>query len=339
MFKSYTIAIIVPVFNNVDELSRTVDSVLKQTYPMAELRLLFIDNFSTDGSYERILDYISEYPALFSVERLNEPTKPARLLKHASEYLRFYLPDMYAFMYPGDLLYPCFFERCVKFMHLLPEVRVVYANADIAGTGEDFERQRPIFTENCIFDKNADCGLFFKCGIGSRVFALFHRDITENKRLVEWEKRRFFNDWLSLAYPDRGKAAYFTESLGLIKNKGNADVLFDLMTKLQSLKSQFFSTESESVNIESSERDSDDMLAAYRCVAKNALIEAASAGAEAKTGLVDDLLIFAEIAYLPIAQDPWYEDIKRAGTPAEYIELSAKMKNISVKPPRHCKIF
>ena len=49
------ISIITVVKNNVNEIEKTINSVLKQTYKNIEY--IVVDGFSTDGAYEKVLKY------------------------------------------------------------------------------------------------------------------------------------------------------------------------------------------------------------------------------------------------------------------------------------------
>lgn len=342
MFKTYNIFLIVPVDNEVDLIDNTMKGILEQSYSRSEIRVLFMDNASIDGSYEKILDYIEMYPELVSVYRMEKPTKPARLLKQAAKYLRFSSVHFSMFLHPGDRLYAGFIEKAVGIMHMNRTISAVYSNVDICHDENNIEKQKAIFTDNCIIDKEVNYGLFFSAGIGAKVQILF-RGLQPNalERLVDMEKRIDWNDWLGAAFPNNGKVIYLTESMGCIMKREPDDVMFDLMTKAYSLKSQFYMTETVANYTERQKKDRADMEAAYRCVAKNALLCAYEAEVDQNWELAKQCLMFAEMMYLDIVKEEAYVLLQRAVqdgiAPAQ--EIKDKLKTESMKPPRDCFIF
>ena len=59
------ISVIIPCFNSIDFISRAIHSVLRQTYNNYEI--ILVDNNSTDGTHEILLDYQQKFPKLISV--------------------------------------------------------------------------------------------------------------------------------------------------------------------------------------------------------------------------------------------------------------------------------
>ncbi len=342
MFKTYSIFLIVFVDNEVNLIEDTMAGVLEQTYPHSEMRVLFMDNASTDGSYEKILDYIERYPALVSVYRMGRPTKPARMLKQVARYLRFSPVHFIMFLHPGDRLYPEFINKAVGLMHMNGEISAVYSNIDICHADKSIEKQKAIFTDNCIIDKEVNYGLFFDAGIGAKVQALF-RGLQPNalERLVDMEKRIDRNDWMSAAFPSGGKIVYLTESMGYMLERESYDIMFDLMTKAYSLKSQFYMTETVANYTERQRKDRRDMEAAYRCLAKNALLYAYEAERNRNRRLAEQCLMVAEMMCLDIVEEEAYVLLHQAiqDDKIPEMEIKDRLKMNSVKPPRDCFIF
>lgn len=63
------VSVIVPCRNDAASLPLVLAALERQTYPREQIQILVVDNGSTDGSWEAILD--------FSVERLREPVRSA----------------------------------------------------------------------------------------------------------------------------------------------------------------------------------------------------------------------------------------------------------------------
>ncbi|HCR53970.1 MAG TPA: hypothetical protein DIW27_06100, partial [Cytophagales bacterium] len=97
----YKISIIIPVYNNEKYLSQTLNSLLSQTIGFNNLQIIFVDDFSTDGSPEIIKQYASVYPnivAICSKENSGTGGKPRNIgMKHA-------VADYYIFLDGDDWL-------------------------------------------------------------------------------------------------------------------------------------------------------------------------------------------------------------------------------------------
>lgn len=67
--KTYSnVTVIIPVRNEEKHIEQCVESVLKQTYPKENIKVIFVDGDSTDKTKEIIKKYIEKYSELFSVE-------------------------------------------------------------------------------------------------------------------------------------------------------------------------------------------------------------------------------------------------------------------------------
>lgn len=341
MFRTYCIYIVIPVFNQVSLMDRTMESILTQTYPQSELRVLFVDNCSSDGSYEKALEYVKAYPQLVSVYRMPQPTKPARLLKQASRYLRFSLVQFIMYLNPGDELYPEFMSSAIRLMHLRGNISAVYANVDLRSGNGETRSQIPVFTENCVINKETDYALFFTAGIGAKVQAIYKgRQILATERLIDVEKRTDIHDWLGAAFSNCGDVAYLTESMGCVQQPEQQDVMFALMTKAYSLKSQFYMTETNANYVEQYKRDTSDMEAAYRCLAKNALLCAIEEGKQGDRETAEKCMMFAEMMCLEIVEeDAWFCLQDALCGKASYDIVEELLRVDSVVPPKHCFIF
>lgn len=57
----YKISVICPVYNSEQYIHRTIDSIINQTFGFKNIELIFVDDCSTDSSYEIINSYAEEY--------------------------------------------------------------------------------------------------------------------------------------------------------------------------------------------------------------------------------------------------------------------------------------
>ena len=68
--QSPKISVVVPSFNKVDYIGKTLDSILRQNYSNYEV--IIQDGGSTDGTLEIIQKYVKENPEIFRVESKND---------------------------------------------------------------------------------------------------------------------------------------------------------------------------------------------------------------------------------------------------------------------------
>lgn len=66
------ISIIIPVYNGLPEISRTLNSVLYQTYDKERMEIIVVDDCSTDGTWKFLSNYKKRYPDFFTIEQLKE---------------------------------------------------------------------------------------------------------------------------------------------------------------------------------------------------------------------------------------------------------------------------
>ena len=169
------VTIVIPNYNNKELLEKLLDSL--RTF-MQYSNVIIVDNASTDGTYEKLFDYIEEDVEQFAVYRMKRPTKPARIMKMASMYLRFAPVHFSMYLNPGDIVYPKFVEEAVRIMHWDELIKAVFINVDI-NVNSEISEQKPIFANNCILDKETNYAQFFSAGIGRKVMAM-HRNTWRN---------------------------------------------------------------------------------------------------------------------------------------------------------------
>ncbi len=78
---------LMPLYNHVDSLEKSVNSVMEQITNFS-YKLLIIDDLSTDGSYELALDLQKKYPAKIEVIRNKENLKLLRSMFNAYNKLK-----------------------------------------------------------------------------------------------------------------------------------------------------------------------------------------------------------------------------------------------------------
>lgn len=90
----YKISVIIPLYNALNTINHTIQSVINQTIGFSNIELIIVDDCSTDGGYEFIQEYYSNYSniKLLRLEKNSgSPSTPRNIaLKNAtSEYIMF----------------------------------------------------------------------------------------------------------------------------------------------------------------------------------------------------------------------------------------------------------
>lgn len=102
---SVNITLIIPVYNNVETIGTTLDSVIHQTIPFSEV--LIIDDGSTDNSKEVILGYIKDNPYIKYIAQENAGVSSARnagIREAQGEYICFLDADDILFHIMHEML-------------------------------------------------------------------------------------------------------------------------------------------------------------------------------------------------------------------------------------------
>lgn len=124
------VSVLIPAFNRVRLIDETVDSVLKQTYSPVEL--IVVDDGSTDGTYEKLLEYASRGILTLRTHGRRENKGQSAALNVALSYAK---GDYVAILDSDDLFLPHKLEKQVAFLEARHEVGLVY------GMGEAIDEE------------------------------------------------------------------------------------------------------------------------------------------------------------------------------------------------------
>jgi len=123
------VSIIIPLFNREEFIRTCVESCLKQTYPTIEI--IVIDDGSTDGSKDRISDYISSGKVRYYFQENSERSAARNhgISKAKGEYIQFLDSD--------DLIFQNKIEKQMLFLSKNPDYFGVRCKAEyLDGQGE-----------------------------------------------------------------------------------------------------------------------------------------------------------------------------------------------------------
>lgn len=73
------ISIVIPAYNAMPEFTKTLESLVGQTYDLSRMEVIVTDDCSSDGTWDEVQRFATRYPELFVLERLDEPSgSPAK---------------------------------------------------------------------------------------------------------------------------------------------------------------------------------------------------------------------------------------------------------------------
>ena len=206
------IQILIPTYNNVKELDRTMESIKKQNYDPQNIYVTIVDFGSEDGTYEKAMSYDREHLGIYT--RPFQKNWRQRIIDAAriAEYVR---PEgMYCFyilLYPGDIVYPnCLQVLSGKYIEnygLNPTM--VFCESDIFTDKGEIQRQKPLFSKDCIIDGNLAVNEYIKRGYRHQIFQMVS-DFSKGRRRENYEKNEG-RCWNKLVWRNNGRMAIYVQ--------------------------------------------------------------------------------------------------------------------------------
>lgn len=151
-FNNDLVSVIVPVYNAMDYLDETMQSILEQSY--GDIEIICIDDMSSDGSREKILDYATKYDRVKPI-LLEKNMGVAEARNKGIEAAR---GRFIAFLDSDDLWLPEKIKKQVKFMKdnnygfTFTSYRFIDSNSDKLNT---IVHAKPVLTYNRLLKQNA----------------------------------------------------------------------------------------------------------------------------------------------------------------------------------------
>lgn len=73
------VSIVIPAYNAMPELTKTLESLVGQTYDLSRMEVIVTDDCSSDDTWDEVRRFAASYPDLFVLERLDKPSgSPAK---------------------------------------------------------------------------------------------------------------------------------------------------------------------------------------------------------------------------------------------------------------------
>ena len=192
------VQVLIPTYNNVDDIDRTIESIFAQTFPKENIYIAVVDFGSTDGTYEKLLKYNRYHLAVYQTRKsVNSRTMIAELYKltrRAAPGGEFYYETV---LRPGDYWYPEYLEMVTRVIYeerafnpvmLISEVDIEQRNGVVI-------RRKKLLDSRQIINGNRDLILYSEKGymhnimcFGGPIFVERHRRSGYNNERVWWSK-------------------------------------------------------------------------------------------------------------------------------------------------------
>ncbi len=206
------IQVIIPTYNSARDLDATMESIRKQNYIPERICVTIVDFGSSDGTYEKALGYnwknLGVYTRPFQKRWRSRISDIARMLGIADYNMYQYY---FIVLYPGDVMYPnCCSMLSYKFKEnyrLNPEM--VFCESDIFDSNGNIEKQKPLFSHDCVIDGEKDICEYIKRGYKHQIFSMTQSFYMA--RDVECYERNEGRCWNKLVHRNCGKMAVYIE--------------------------------------------------------------------------------------------------------------------------------
>lgn len=190
------IQILIPTFNQIAELEETLKSIKRQEYNQENIYITVVDFGSTDGTYEKLLQYDQRNFGTYRMVIENENQRIAE----AAKILSFvWLNVSYFFaviVYPGEQLYPhCLKTLVAKYLHHTCQgIKMVVCESDVLMENGEIMHQKPLFEEDRIINGREEMNEYIKRGYMHQIFHMGDSfAMTRHKSGSEQNERRFWN--------------------------------------------------------------------------------------------------------------------------------------------------
>lgn len=157
------VSILVPNFNYGGYLAECLDSALNQSYENIEV--VFVDNNSSDDSYDIALDFRARFKDRLRVYRNDENIGGSR--NHAKAYsMMDPRAQCYIFLSSDDLLHPTLVERSMGIMEQYPSVGFVIIHRYGIDEKGCISHEIPFYNCDCVIPSTKQMEVFMMAGIG-----------------------------------------------------------------------------------------------------------------------------------------------------------------------------
>lgn len=231
------VQILIPVYNQVNDIDKTIESIWNQTFDKKNIFVVAVDFGSTDGSYDKLLNYS---PYHFGVYECTADISQTTMVAETCRLGDFTFPEgEYTYqmiLYPGDIIYPEYLETMADAMYryysynpalLISEVEIE------TKTGETVRASKLYEDEHIINGKNEYMEYFTRGNLhnimcfGGKIRVRHHRCYGMQNERVWWSKGYLAGF--------RRNVIYIPKRLACIKERFYEDELQEILLRWEGL--------------------------------------------------------------------------------------------------------
>ena len=153
MFSHPPIRVIVPTWNNVEDIDATVESVRAQDVDPEKVFLFFVDFGSTDGTLEKLYSLPSKNTGIFT--RSGVPFGRTVAAQAARTMILQNVSGREFLLWPGDVLYPHCFSEAERWLKKIFQnqlaIGTLALEVDVKDADGNVRRQNPLFSSAGVF--------------------------------------------------------------------------------------------------------------------------------------------------------------------------------------------
>jgi hypothetical protein len=157
------VSILIPNYNYGRHLKTCLESAINQTYE--NLQVIFVDNHSTDDSYEIAMDFQAQYKDRIRVYRNDENIGGSR--NHLKAYnLMDPRSKCHINLSSDDFYHPTLVQRSIDIMEQHPSVGFVIIHRNAIDEQGQTTPELPFYNCNCVVPSTGQMEVFMMAGIG-----------------------------------------------------------------------------------------------------------------------------------------------------------------------------
>ncbi len=233
------IQIFIPTYNDVELIDNTMQSIRNQNYDKDDIYIVIADFGSTDGTYEKLLQYDSFHLGIY---KLNMDFTPYRMISEAAQIAGagYTFPGgEYSYrmsLMPGDIIYPDYLQKMTQAMYQYREynISVAMCEVDIRTENGTIIHKPSLYETERVIDGKKEYMEYVSKGYQHNIlcfggsFAIgSHRTYGEINERIWWNKSRIINF--------ERNAIYMPERLGCIRERYYDDELKEILLRWESM--------------------------------------------------------------------------------------------------------
>lgn len=233
------VSILIPVFNTVEELDATLQSIYLQSYDRKNIYITAVDFGSTDGSYEKLFTYPSYHLAVYQYDGdFTEET----MIAQASNFLKYtdLKEETYSMvLMPGDIIYPSYLEKVteaiLRYRKLNPTCSGIVVNeVDIRLESGKVIYRNPLLKKESLLETSKNCKEYSQKEYKRNVIC-FNLNLSERKN--RWFGARNEGIWWNkvVLHNNHENIIYLQERLACIKERFYEDELKEILLRWEAI--------------------------------------------------------------------------------------------------------